>query len=77
MSEYSKEYVQYEELGSDYDFCYLDLFKKLKPNESMSQICEGFGTIGIRNIDGVPFLVKGNNEEVNLLKLLEEKSQGK
>ena len=68
----SKEYIECNQIKSNYDFCYLDLFKCLKPNESVSQICEGFGTIGLRNIKGVPFLVKSNNEEVNLLKLLEE-----
>ena len=74
MSEFSWEYVQYSEMKLDPDFSYFDLFKKLKQGESLSQICEGFGTIGIRNIDGTPFLVKTNNDEVNLFKLLETKS---
>ena len=73
MSEFSKEYYEISGVQIGIDFSYMDIFKKLKPNQAMAMICEGLGTIGIKNIDGIPFLVKSNGEEVNLNKLLTEK----
>ena len=72
MSEFSKEYNEISEVEMGIDFSYMDIFKKLKPNQSIARICEGLGTIGIKNIDGIPFLVKSNGQEVNLIKLLSE-----
>ena len=73
MSEYSKEYFEITGVEIGIDFSYMDIFKKLKPNQAIARICEGLGTIGIKNIDGIPYLVKSNREEVNLNKLLAEK----
>lgn len=72
MSEFSKEYIEYTKLTMGYDFSYMEFFSKMKSGESQFHLCEGFGTIGIKNIDGVPFLVKSNGQEVNLAKLMQE-----
>jgi len=46
MAEFSKQYQ--EAFSHDWnDFDYEDLFNDLKPNEAVSQICEGLGTLAV------------------------------
>ena len=72
MSNFSKEFVEYQGIKNNYQFSYLELFENLGINESIYQVCEGFETIGIKNLNGIPFLVKSNGMEINLHKLLVE-----
>ena len=73
MSHFSKEYVQYQGMNVDFQFSYQELFENLDLNQSHYEVCDGFGTVGIKNINGQAFLVKSNGQEINLLKLLAEK----
>lgn len=73
MSQFSKEFVAYQGIKSDFQFSYLELFENLEINQSVYQVCDGFETIGIKNLNGIPFLVKSNGQEINLQKLLSEK----
>ncbi len=81
MSHFSKEFISYQGLKIEFQFSYLELFENLGVNESVYQIslrgclrrCDGFETIGIKNLNGIPFLVKNNGQEINLQKLLAEK----
>jgi hypothetical protein len=74
MSNFSKEFVHYQGSKIDYHFSYMELFENLGTNESIYQVCDGFETIGIKNLNGIPFLVKANGMEINLQKLLAESS---
>lgn len=73
MSHFSKEFIEYQGIKIDYHFSYQELFKNLSVNQSHYEVCDGFGTVGIKNINGQAFLVKSNGHEINLLKLLAEK----
>ena len=81
MSHFSKEYVQYQGINVDFQFSYQELFENLGLNQSHYEVslrgclrrCDGFGTVGIKNINGQAFLVKSNGQEINLQKLLAEK----
>jgi hypothetical protein len=52
MAEFSKQYR--EAFGFNFnDFDYEEIFNDLKPNEAVSQICEGLGTLAVaRSEDG-------------------------
>lgn len=52
MAEFSKQYQ--EAFNHDWnDFDYEEIFKNLKPNEAVGQICEGLGTLAVaRSEDG-------------------------
>lgn len=52
MSEFSRQYQ--EAFGYDLnDFDYEEIYKGLQPNEVISQICEGLGTLAVaRSEDG-------------------------
>lgn len=46
MAEFSKQYQ--EAFNHDWnDFDYEEIFKDLKPNEAVGQICEGLGTLAV------------------------------
>lgn len=46
MAEFSKQYQ--EAFNHDWnDFDYEEIFKDLNPNEAVSQICEGLGTLAV------------------------------
>lgn len=46
MAEFSKQYQ--EAFNHDWtDFDYEEIFNDLRPNEAVSQICEGLGTIAV------------------------------
>ena len=46
MAEFSKQYQ--EAFNHDWnDFDYTEIFKDLNPNEAVSQICEGLGTLAV------------------------------
>lgn len=53
MAEFSKEYL--EAISSDMipDFCYIDEFKLLLDGFSNQLICEGFGSVGVMNKNGI------------------------
>jgi hypothetical protein len=74
MSNFSEEFVQYQGIKIDYQFSYFELFENLGINQSIYQVCDGFEAIGIKNLNGIPFLVKANGMEINLQKLLAESS---
>lgn len=47
MTKFSKEYYEKENIELKGDFSIEKIFQKLKPNSSISEICEGFGEITI------------------------------
>lgn len=50
MAEFSKQYQ--EAFNHDWnDFDYEEIFNDLKPNEAVSQICEGLGTLAVARAD--------------------------
>ncbi len=71
-SQFSKEFVAYQGIKIEFQFSYLELFENLGTRQSIYQVCDGFETIGIKNLNGIPFLVKSNGMEINLQKLLAE-----
>ena len=73
MSHFSKEYVQHQGINVDFQFSYQEVFENLGLKQSHYEVCDGFGTIGIKNIKGQAFLVKSNGQEINFQKLLTEK----
>lgn len=46
MAEFSKQYQEAFDFGFN-DFDYEEIFNDLKPNEAVSQICEGLGTLAV------------------------------
>ena len=63
MSEYSKQYVEYNMPGWDWDFDIDEEFDKIQPGEFMNLICEGYGFIGIqKNLDGSKYTLYLDHE---------------
>jgi hypothetical protein len=61
MADFSKQYCQ--ATGFDfYDFDIEEEFKVLKEGYYVSKICEGFGSTGILNKEGVCYLIFMNDE---------------
>ncbi len=48
MSEYSKEYIQKNNIQTGWDFSIQKEFSKLKEGHQKYLCCEGFGFVGIR-----------------------------
>jgi hypothetical protein len=72
MAEFSKQYCQ--ATGFDfYDFDIEEEFKDLKEGYYVSKICEGFGSTGILNKEGVCYLIFINDKTESITtKLLSE-----
>lgn len=51
MAEHSKEYYEKENIDRKADFSIEEIFQKLKPNTSVSKICNGLGKIKISDRD--------------------------
>ena len=61
MAEFSKQYSDVSGLGfSDFDI--EEIFKDIKEGYYISRICEGFGSTGILNKEGVCYLIFMNDE---------------
>ena len=62
MAEFSKQYQ--DAFNSDWnDFDYEEIFKDLKPNEAMGQICEGLGTLAVAKSEEGKMLLGVESEE--------------
>jgi hypothetical protein len=62
MAEFSKQYQ--DALSFDWnDFDYGDIFEGLRPNESVSQICEGLGTLAVAKSEDGRMLLGVESEE--------------
>jgi hypothetical protein len=62
MAEFSRQYQEAFDLGWD-DFDYEEIFKDLKPNEAVSQICEGLGTLAVAKSEEGKMLLGVESEE--------------
>lgn len=62
MAEYSKEWVKKNKLRMNYGFSITDEFYKLKEGKQINIICEGFGFLGIKNIDNECMLIDKENK---------------
>tara|TARA_R100001443_G_scaffold43225_1_gene56347 strand:+ start:73 stop:324 length:252 start_codon:yes stop_codon:yes gene_type:complete len=61
MADFSKQYCQ--ATGFDfYDFDIEEIFSDIKEGYYVSRICEGFGSNGILNKEGVCYLIFMNDE---------------
>ncbi len=70
MAEFSKEYIKKEGWETEYDFCILDEFNKLKEGETINLICEGFGSSRVHRINNQCCLWLPRTEEYTLLEEL-------
>ena len=62
MAEFSKQYQ--EAFNHDWtDFDYEEIFKDLKTNEAVSQICEGLGTLAVAKSEDGRMLLGVEAEE--------------
>jgi hypothetical protein len=62
MAEFSKQYQ--EAFNHDWnDFDYEEIFKDLNPNEAVSQICEGLGTLAVAKSEDGRMLLGVEAEE--------------
>lgn len=62
MAEFSKQYQ--EAFNHDWnDFDYEEIFKDLNPNEAVSQICEGLGTLAVAKSEDGRMLLGVESEE--------------
>ena len=62
MAEFSKQYQ--DAFDSDWtDFDYEEIFKDLKPNEAVGQICEGLGTLAVAKSEDGRMLLGVESEE--------------
>ena len=62
MAEFSKQYQ--EAFNFDWnDFDYEEIFKDLKPNEAVGQICEGLGTLAVAKSEDGRMLLGVESEE--------------
>ena len=62
MAEFSKQYQ--EAFNFDWnDFDYEEIFKDLKPNEGVGQICEGLGTLAVAKSEDGRMLLGVESEE--------------
>lgn len=62
MAEFSKQYQ--DAFSFDWsDFDYDDIFESLKPNEAISQICEGLGTLAVAKSEDGRMLLGVESEE--------------
>jgi len=58
MAEFSKQYVEHNMPGWDWDFDLDVEFGNLEPGEHISLICEGYGFVGIeKQLDGSKFFL--------------------
>ena len=65
MEEFSREYLQAKGLKSQGDFSIKEIFRKVKEGCYVSEICEGFGSIGIARIENkCKLMFPGENDEV-------------
>ena len=61
MAEFSKQYCQATEFDF-YDFDIEEIFRDIKEGYYVSRICEGFGSTGILNKEGVCHLIFMDDE---------------
>ena len=62
MAEFSKQYQ--DAFNFDWsDFDYEEIFKDLKPNEGVGQICEGLGTLAVAKSEDGRMLLGVESEE--------------
>jgi hypothetical protein len=62
MAEFSKQYS--ENFDSDWaDFDYTEIFNGLQPNQTVSQICEGLGTLAVAKSDDGKMLLGVESDE--------------
>jgi hypothetical protein len=62
MAEFSRQYQEaFDFTWSDFD--YEEIFKDLKPNEAVSQICEGLGTLAVAKSEEGKMLLGVESEE--------------
>jgi hypothetical protein len=62
LAEFSKQYQDaFDHDGSDFD--YYEIFNDLNPNEAISQICEGLGTLAVAKSESGQMLLGMESEE--------------
>jgi hypothetical protein len=62
MAEFSKQYS--ENFDFDWaDFDYTEIFNGLQPNQTVSQICEGLGTLAVAKSDDGKMLLGVESDE--------------
>lgn len=66
MAEYYKEYCEHENVSIPFDFSYSEIANDLSEGQTIFQICEGFGTLGITKLEGVLFLIDRNRKFISL-----------
>ena len=62
MSEFSKQYKENFDFDWE-DFDYIEIFNGLQPNQAVSQICEGLGTLAVAKSDDGKMLLGVESDE--------------